>query len=243
MKKTILQFSGGRDSTVLLHKMRHLNEHIRVVWINSGAAFPHVERHVREMCSKFEFILDVVGPVRDLDTLHATDGLPVDILPIENHRDMAPYVPGLKREAFLQSWMECCTKQMWLPMDAYLEEREVQVVYLGTRKDEPRRGWYGPVYYNGSGVQYLCPLWSWTEDEIMAYIEKHDLPLPEQYKWGCDSLDCWSCTAALDKHGETKIIYMKERYPHLYEELMKRLRKIRDLTAPHMDRLNRIVGE
>jgi 3'-phosphoadenosine 5'-phosphosulfate sulfotransferase (PAPS reductase)/FAD synthetase len=242
MEKTIIQYSGGRDSTVLIHLLRHMAGMVKVVYINSGAPFPHVVEHVKQMCSNLEHDLEILGPAHDIDKYHEEQGLPVDLLPVENHRLMEKYVP-LEKEDRLQSWIECCTHQMWIPMDNYLRENKIERVFLGTRFGEYRKGSEGPVYYNGSGVEHVCPLWNWTEQDIMDYHKTWKLPLADQYAYGCDSLDCWNCTAALDKHGEEKLAYMKIKYPELHARMIPRLQKIQRLLQPHMDRLQRIIED
>jgi 3'-phosphoadenosine 5'-phosphosulfate sulfotransferase (PAPS reductase)/FAD synthetase len=242
MEKTVILFSGGRDSTTLVHQMRHFAGLMRVVFVDTGALFPHVVEHVHSFTEKMGFQLDTVHPPMPLEEYHKEMGLPVDLLPIENQVEMGKYVE-VKKEERLQSWMQCCVNMMWLPLDRYLEKNEVKIVYLGTREAEPRKGSDRANYQNGKGVNFFCPLWNWSEDEVMDYLREKELPIPIQYEYGCDSLDCWRCTAALDGHGEAKMRFMSIKYPALYHFMIPSFKKIRNLTVPHLARLDRIIGD
>ena len=44
-----VSFSGGKDSTVLLHMAREIEPNIKAVFFNTGIEFPSVVKFVREM--------------------------------------------------------------------------------------------------------------------------------------------------------------------------------------------------
>jgi phosphoadenosine phosphosulfate reductase len=241
MKRAIL-FSGGRDSTCLLSVLRDLHKEVPVLFVDTGATFPHVLQHVKWMCSYFEFALCIIKPEMDINQYHKENGLPVDLFPPENHI-LARQHLHIEQDHLLTSWFQCCTDNMWLPLDRYLKENGFERVYLGTRKEEYRKGHPEPFYVDDQGLERLCPLWNWTEEMILHHLKEQGISLPEQYAYGCDSLDCWLCTACLDQHGLKKLAYMKEKHPEKYIEVVRRLRHVKDVVQPHMDRLNQVVGE
>ena len=48
----IIQFSGGKDAIVCLHLFKN-DPDITAVYVNTGAAFPHVAEYVQKMCDNF----------------------------------------------------------------------------------------------------------------------------------------------------------------------------------------------
>ena len=77
----------------------------------------------------------------------------------------------------------------------------------------------------------ICKLiWEWSERDVMDYIGKHGIALPEQYADGVmGSLECWSCTARAgdsDAKMAARFAYMAKRYPDLFEALKLRMGKV-----------------
>ena len=47
---------------------------------------------------------------------------------------------------------------------------------------------------NTFGLIKLCPLASWTEDQVWAYVREHDVPVNELHAHGYPSIGCMPCT-------------------------------------------------
>ena len=107
----------------------------------------------------------------------------------------------------------------------------------------PARRFYfihGIRYSDGGGFPYtsgpdakveICrPVWEWSERDVMDYIGKHGIELPEQYYDGViGSLECWNCPIrAGDSAAKmaAKFAWMARRYPDLFEELKLRMGKV-----------------
>lgn len=53
----VVSFSGGKDSTVLLHLVRSLFPNVKGVYCNTGLEFPEVKDHVKSMKN-----IDIIHP-------------------------------------------------------------------------------------------------------------------------------------------------------------------------------------
>ena len=79
-QKAILGFSGGKDSLVCMHLCQDYRDQIEVVWVNTGAMFPHMEEFVRKAAEGFNF----VELKSDVTTWRKNFGDPADVVPTFN---------------------------------------------------------------------------------------------------------------------------------------------------------------
>lgn len=71
-KKGVVSFSGGKDSTVLLHIARKLYPDIPAVFSNTGLEYPEIQRFVR----KFDNVT-IVQPKMRFDEVISKYGYPL----------------------------------------------------------------------------------------------------------------------------------------------------------------------
>lgn len=229
-----MAFSGGKDSTVLLHKLipwRHL---VTVYWANPGAPFPHVEEFIRSTCTKWGFELKIVQPPVSVQNHIATNGLPVDMLPVD--------YTFMDRPVKLQGYTACCGPMFWYPLhDAMLADGHT-IIVKGTKKSDRRRSPIEPGTIH-NGIQYLMPLWDMTDQDIMAYVKIHGIELPEQYPEVNDSLDCWLCTAHIASGGLAKFKYMQRRYPELWKQLAPRIKAVQSAIYDELSHIAEALDE
>jgi 3'-phosphoadenosine 5'-phosphosulfate sulfotransferase (PAPS reductase)/FAD synthetase len=67
-----VSFSGGKDSTVLLHIARNLYPNIKAVYSNTGLEYPEIQRFVRSFDN-----VDIVTPKMRFDEVVSTYGYPI----------------------------------------------------------------------------------------------------------------------------------------------------------------------
>lgn len=204
-------FSGGKDSLVLKHLLNPLSKQIDFIWVNTGAMMPHMERFVRE--------LGVIELRGNQTARFATAGLPVRIAPVLN--TAAGRVEREPRQRLMLSdWYSCCYEVRCAPMRDYLKLRGITLFIDGQRFEDNFDALGGGV----SGIERLQPLWEWSGADVQAYIEAHQLELPEQYGQGYrDSIECWNCTGTIDAD---RFAYMAKHHPQRWEALKPALAAI-----------------
>lgn len=229
-RTTVIQFSGGRDSLVLLHTQRHrLQEpNVFVLYADSGNAFDHVRQFVFGTGLFHGIKIAVVGPETSSLEWTEQEGLPSDIVPAWAAPDTA-WMNRVPPRQIVQSPINCCARNLWIPMQQFIHRVGATLVLRGTRQVDYHRG-----IKNGTefGVEYDSPLWDWSDDEIEQYIETHDLILPEHYPRVKESLDCWGCTAYLNTPaGLARLRYIKQHHADKWSILSDRLRRLRGVVA------------
>lgn len=175
--KTLLSFSAGKDSAACLYMLRENWHEIDVVWCNPGDPYPETVEYmnsIREMVPRF---IEVKSDSRGWIKQH---GHPVDFLPA--HR-------ALQRS--MQSVWTCCGKNLWEPMHRFVHENGYKRVIRGQKASDSLKS---PVMSGQviDGVEYVFPLESWTDDDVLSYLGPR---LPPSYARRKTSLDCMRCTA------------------------------------------------
>ena len=68
----VVSFSGGKDSTVLLHLVRSIFPDVRAVFSNTGLEYPEIQKHVMSINN-----VDIVRPTMRFDEVISTYGYPL----------------------------------------------------------------------------------------------------------------------------------------------------------------------
>lgn len=70
--QVVVSFSGGKDSTVLLHLVRSIYPDVKAVFSNTGLEYPEIQRHVMGVEN-----VDIVRPSMRFDEVISTYGYPL----------------------------------------------------------------------------------------------------------------------------------------------------------------------
>lgn len=219
-----LQFSGGKDSLACLY-MHKDDPELVAVYADSGNPFPHVRDFVLRTARALGVSLVVASPDIPVKDWQDANGLPADILPV----DASPLMRGITKEKYpasLVPYVACCSANLWQPMAKAIAEMGATTVIRGSKASDGKVG--VPDGHVENGVTYLSPLWNWSDADVFAYLKGLKAELPPQYEQGADSLDCWSCTAYMNGHGQKRFAYLKANYPELYAQAKGRLDRVRD---------------
>jgi 3'-phosphoadenosine 5'-phosphosulfate sulfotransferase (PAPS reductase)/FAD synthetase len=68
----------------------------------------------------------------------------------------------------------------------------------------------------------LRPLLDWSDEDVWAYIDKHDIPLAKTFMGRqTDRRDCYVCFGHCISAG--RIDYLRQEYPDLYSKLFEEM--------------------
>ena len=221
-ERAVLAFSGGKDSLACLHLCRDYRDKLTLVWVNTGAMFPHMREFIYKAVEGFNFVELKSDQARWIEQ----QGLPSDMVPVANSAWRDPAAPD--PPTLLQPWTTCCAKLRFQPGLDYLARSGATLLIHGQRRSDG--GGFAVDSQPGSAVEICKLIWEWSDDDILGYIGQHHITLPEQYAMGVmDSFDCWNCTARGDDSTslkEAKFAYTAKRYPDLFEELKSRMGRL-----------------
>lgn len=255
--RVCVSFSGGKDSSVLLHLVRTIYPEVPAVYCDTRLDYPEV----REIIKATPNVI-YLKPDMDFREVINTYGY---CFP---SKDVANYIEGARRglkssinklngfnsngtESILSKsitkwkWLvdtdlkissKCCDVMKEIPFKRFLKENKMGV-YLGILASESLRrrySWYQSGC-NSPTTGKSKPLAFWTEQDILEYTLRYDVPLASIYgriiqrggkfvTTGEKRTGCIFCP--IGAHLErpvNKFQRLKETHPELYKYCMEEL--------------------
>lgn len=200
-----VSFSGGKDSTVLLHIVRQIYPDVPAVYCDTGLEFPEVKEHVKRFDNvvilrpkmSFREVLNKYGwcyPSKDVAKTveYAKRGSLWAINKLDGKNTAGtsePFKERYKKWRFLvdspfRISSKCCDVMKKQPVHEYWLETK-RVPYVGTMAVESimrQNGWLktGCNSFDEKNPK-SAPLSFWTEQDIFQYIVNNALPIPSVY--------------------------------------------------------------
>jgi phosphoadenosine phosphosulfate reductase len=164
---------------VLAHLASRVAPGIDVVFLDTGLHFPQTLR-VRDQVERT---------------------MPVRVLSIQPVQTVGQQDGTHGPRLFSRSPDECCAMRKVEPLERALVDYDAWGA--GSRRGETAaRANLHEVDYDASrGKVKISPLARWTDADVAAYIERHEVPVNELLSQGYGSVGCWPCTRKV-KPGE-----------------------------------------
>jgi 3'-phosphoadenosine 5'-phosphosulfate sulfotransferase (PAPS reductase)/FAD synthetase len=262
-------FSGGKDSTVLLHIVRSLYPEVEAVFVNTGLEYPEIIKFVRTIGNVrwlrprmgFKKVLETYGyPVvskkvaRQIRYLKHPDDTNANSrnLYLTGKNRAGQDVPSYKLsekwkylvDAPFEISEQCCTVMKEEPLRKY-QAHSGKSPIIGTMASDSRarRGIYLRTGCNiMTGTPMSKPLSIWMEEDIWEYIHRHNIPYSRIYDMGVKRTGCMFC--AFGAHLEAppnRFQMMAKTHPKHYDYCMNRLGMAKILDYINVDYEQRII--
>lgn len=242
-----ISFSGGKDSTVLIHLCRQLYPNLVGLYSDTGLEFPEIrdfvqtfnnitivtpKMHHREMLKKCgypvvskeqaEWIYRIRSGTSSGAIQKAFYGMNLDGTP--TRFKLSEQWKYLLNAPF-NIGSGCCKEMKLKPIAEYVKKTS-RVPIIGTTASESALRaqkflQYG--FYNLEGKKAQCtPMSIWTDGDVWEYIHRFNLPYCKIYDMGYDRTGCVFCMfgAHLDKEPN-RFQKLQRTHPDLWRYCMK----------------------
>lgn len=196
-----VSFSGGKDSTVLKHIVDSMYDDVPSLFVNTGLEYPEIQKFARSQKNVI-----TVRPEMRFDEVLKKHGYPAISKSVSHAVKIARrnpegavlknlFNPEKKGRFAMYKWMflldapfylseDCCNEMKKKPSKKYAKEtgRKPIIGTLATESSLRYTSWlkHGCNAFD-SKYPSSQPLSFWTEQDILHYIKKHDVPYCSVY--------------------------------------------------------------
>lgn len=254
-----ISFSGGKDSTVLLHLVRKvLGDGVPGVFYNTGLEYPEIGRFVRAWDNitivqpdmTFKQVLEKYGyPVISKEVSKKVEA--IRTLPADS-KSVKLYTTGIRSDgAYRKDWLlpdkwrfllnapfkisdKCCYYLKKKPAGKF-EKEHGSKPFIGMMAADSRMRLYRYLEYGCNTIDTKnprsSPLAFWTEADIWEYLRRFDVPYCEIYDMGYLHTGCIYCGFGCHLEAPpNRFQRMAQTHPRLHKYCMDTL-GLRDILA------------
>lgn len=240
-----VSFSGGKDSTVLLHLVRSIYPDVPAVFIDTGLEYPEIRRFVKQTENviwlkpkmNFRQVIEEYGyPVISKEQSqyiwkyrHAKS---------EKHRNIRRYGNKSGRGKISNRWFylteapfeisdKCCDVMKKQPAKQFESETGLHPI-LGNLAEESMKRVQDYLRFGCNAFEakrpISRPLGFWTENDIWQYLKQFNVPYSKIYDMGYNRTGCMFCAFGVHlEKGVNKFQLMKRTHPAQWRYCMTKL--------------------
>ncbi|MEY9459769.1 hypothetical protein ABH973_000182 [Bradyrhizobium ottawaense] len=198
-QRVALLYSGGLESSLLLHLAEPYRDNVTIYNVRTGAEFPHMIDFMDRKLSGWDH--KVV--TSDLTDFFLSEGIPSRVVPVEH----ISFIGLAAKRPHIAPWTRCCGRHRG------------DVGWEAIRADGIGCAIGGRCASDGNnlapleqpGIECVEPLWHLSRENVMDAVHALGVEIPDHY-WDeiSSSLDCSICPARLTPHRRA---WMAQRYP------------------------------
>lgn len=162
-ERPIATTSFGKTSAVLIHALQNEIPKLPLIWVDHGYNLKQTYHHVEEIISRFNPNLQVYTPrITTERRLALFGGVPLP----EDDEAYSRFIEEVKLEPFQRA----------------IDEYQPDIWLTGiSRYETDYRKTLDIVSIDHRGLLRVAPFFYWQQEDVEAYIERHNLPSPQHY--------------------------------------------------------------
>jgi phosphoadenosine phosphosulfate reductase len=169
---------GAPEGMVILDMLKNISSEFRICTIDTGRLPQATYNLMDKIREKYNYKFDIIYPEYTmLQELVEDKGMNCFYESVENRK-------------------ECCYIRKVAPFNAYLKTKGIRAIVGGLRQEQSAERSNTQMieldkYENCAKIN---PIFDWTKEEVMTYIDNHGVPINQLHKEGYESVGCEPCS-------------------------------------------------
>lgn len=170
-----LTCSWQRQSSVLVDMLWRIGATVRIVEIDTGLLFPETHATRDRLVERYGIDVETIRPPRTVEEQAAAEG------------------PAL----WSRDSDRCCALRKVGPMERAMEGMDAWVTGIRRAQSVSRRNARKVELDAVRGLVKVQPLADWSDEDVVGYLYRHDVPYNALHDEGYPSIGCFPCTRAV----------------------------------------------